>query len=68
MLYLQDGEPTQNSRKAKKAFDDVGSRMFSILARSPNINPIENMINNVCKKLREDAIEHHIEHELRRIL
>ena len=37
--------------------------MFSIPARSPDINPIENMFNNVCEKLREDAIEHHIEHE-----
>ena len=63
MLFLQDGDPTQNSRKAKKVFDDVGCRMFSIPARSPDINPIENMFNNVHKKLREDAIEHHIEHE-----
>ena len=63
MLFLKDGDPTQNSRKAKKAFDDVGCRMFSIPARSPDINPIENMFNNVRKKLREDAIEHHIEHE-----
>ena len=62
MLFFQDGDPTQNSRKAKKAFD-VGSRMFSIPTRSPDINPIENMFNNVRKKLREDAIEHHIEHE-----
>ena len=63
MLFLQDGDPTQNSRKAKKAFDDVGFRMFSIPARSPDINPTENMFNNMRKKLREDAIEHHIEYE-----
>ena len=63
MLFLQDGDLTQNSRKAKKAFDDVCCRMFSIPASSPDTNPIENMLNNVRKKLREDAIEHHIEHE-----
>ena len=63
MLFLQDGDPTQNSRKAKKAFDDVGCRMFSIPARSPDKNPIQNMFNNVRKKLGEDATEHHIEHE-----
>ena len=63
MLFLQDGDPTQNSRKAKKAFDDVGCRMFSIPSRSPDINLIENMFTNVRKKLREDAIEHHIEHQ-----
>ena len=33
------------------------------MARSPDINPIENMFNNVRKKLRRDAIKHHIEHE-----
>ena len=63
VLFLQDQDPTQNSRKSKKAFGDVGCRMFSIPARSPDINPIEDMFNNVHKKLREDAIEHHIEHE-----
>ena len=47
ILFLQDGDPTQNSRKTQKAFDDVGCRMF----------------NNMHKKLREDVIEHHIEHE-----
>ena len=34
MLFSQDRDPTQNSIKAKKAFDDVGCRMFSIPARS----------------------------------
>ena len=63
MLSLQGGDPTQDSRKAKKAFDDVGCRTFPIPARSPDINLIENMFNNVRKKLREDATEHHIEHE-----
>ena len=63
MLFLQDGDPTQNSRKAKKAFGDVGYRMLSIPARSPDINPTESMFNNVHINLREDAIEHHIEHE-----
>ena len=62
MLFLLDGDPTQNSRKAKKAFDDVSCRIFSIPARFPDINPIENMFHNLRKKLREDAIEHHIEH------
>lgn len=63
MLFLQDGDPTQNSRKAKKAFDDVGCRMFSIPARSPDINPIENMFNNVRKRLGQDTIDKRIEYE-----
>ena len=28
LLFLQDGDLTQNSRKVKKAFDDVECRMF----------------------------------------
>ena len=63
MLFLQDGDPTQNSKKAKKAFDDVGCRMFSIPARSPDINPIENMFNIVRKSLKEDAVNQCIKHE-----
>ena len=63
MLFLQDGDPTQNSKKAKKAFDDVGCRMFLIPARFPDINPIENMFNIVRKSLKEDAVNQCIEHE-----
>ena len=63
MPVLQDGDPTQNSREVKNAFNNVSYRMFSIPARSSDINPIENMFNNVCKKLREDAIEHHSKQE-----
>ena len=55
--------PHKIQGKQRKPFNDVGCRMFSIPARSPDINQIENMFNNVHKKLREDAIEHHIEHE-----
>ena len=37
-LFLQDGDPRQNSKKAKIALDAVDCRQFSIPARSPDAN------------------------------
>ena len=45
MLFLQDGDPSQNSAVAKSAFEFIGCKVFSIPARSPDINPIENLFN-----------------------
>ena len=39
-LFLQDGDPNQNSKKAHSAMDQVGCKLFSIPPRSPDINPI----------------------------
>ena len=41
-LVLQDGDPVQQSKQAHQAYDAIGCKIFSILARSPDINPIEN--------------------------
>ena len=48
---LQDGDPTQNSKKAMKAFKRIGASVFNIPARSPDLNPIENLFNMVRRKL-----------------
>ena len=56
-LFSQDGDPRQNSKSAQKAFDHVGYSLFAIPARSPDINPIENMFNLVRKQLTEDALK-----------
>ena len=63
MLFLQDGDPTQNSKKAKDAYEEIGCYMFSIPARSPDLNPIENLFNNLRVKLRNDAQTFRIAHE-----
>ena len=55
-LFLQDGDPSQNSKKARDAFEEVGAVVFKIPARSPDLNPIENIFNGVKQKLREDAL------------
>lgn len=63
MLFLQDGDPSQNSKKAKLAMSDVGATKFSIPARSTDMNPIENLFNHVKATLHKHAIEKRITFE-----
>ena len=44
-LFLQYGDPGQNSKKAKVALDSIGAEIFSIPPRIPNMNPIEDIFN-----------------------
>lgn len=62
-LFLQDGDPSQNSAKAKKAMETVGCRLFQIPPRSPDLNPIENIFHLIGKQLKKDAKELNIVHE-----
>ena len=62
-LFLQDGDPSQNSVKARSAWDEVGARKFTIPARSPDLNPIENIFPIVKCRLRQDALDQHITQE-----
>ena len=60
-LFLQDGYPSQNSCKARSAWDKIGARKFSIPARSADLNPIENIFHIVKKKLHQDVLENSID-------
>ena len=62
-LLLLDGDPVQNSKKANRAFDATGCKVFAIPARSPDLNPIENIFNRIREKLTKDAITHQIKQE-----
>ena len=62
-LFLQDGDPSQNSALAREAMDAVGCRLFKIPARSPDLNPIENAFNNIRKKINKDALDRNITKE-----
>ena len=62
-LWLQDGDPSQNSKKATDAQEDVGAQQFSIPPRSPELNPIENVFSFVKKELRVQAIQHELQRE-----
>ena len=59
-LFLQDGDPSQNSRKANDAMYKVGAKKFSIPAWSPDMNPIENVFNYVRIKLHEESLNGNI--------
>ena len=51
-LFLQDGDPSQNSALAREAMEAVGCRLFKIPPRSPDLNPIENAFNNIRNAIR----------------
>ena len=54
-LWIQDGDPSQNCAAAKKAFQDVNAELLSIPARSPDVNPIENLFHIIRKELKKQA-------------
>ena len=62
-LFLQDGDKCQNSVIAKEALKSSGYQVFSIPARSPDINPIENVFHNVRNKLKQGALDNEITKE-----
>ena len=62
-LFLQDRDPSQNSRHAKRAMDRIGVRVFNILSQDPDCNPIENVFNVVKQQLHQQALEREIARE-----
>ena len=55
--FLQDSDPVQNNAAAKRAFRQVDAMMFSIPARSPDLNPIENLFYLMSRQLEKDALD-----------
>ena len=62
-LFLQDGDPSQNSRLAIDAMDTVGCRLFKIPPRSPDLNPIENVFHLIGKRIHKQALAKNITKE-----
>ena len=62
-LFLQDGDPRQKSAIAMKAVYDIGARMYAILPRSPDINPIQRFFHLLQIGLTKQALERKIRHE-----
>ena len=62
-LFLQDGDPSQNSAVAYAAMDKIDAKMVAIPARSPDLNPIENIFHIVKEYLRREAIKKKITQE-----
>lgn len=55
-LFLQDGDPRQNSKVVQKELTKIGVNCFPIPPRSPDINPIENLFHLVDVQLQKDAL------------
>ena len=60
---LQDGCPRQNAKNALQALKKHKIKVFNIPARSPDLNPIENLFNTAKRKLRRQALDEKIERE-----
>ena len=48
-MFLQDGDPSQNSKLSKQALKSIGTTKFDIAPRSPDLNPIENVYIQLCQ-------------------
>ena len=57
-MFVQGGNPSQNSKSPTTALDKIGAVQFSIPNCSPDHNPIEKAFNLVEKKLSSDAVEY----------
>ena len=62
-MFVQDGDPSQNSAAARKEMKKLGVEVHSIPPRSPDINPIENVFHLLDRKLRSEAVEQNITNE-----
>ena len=62
-LWLQDGDPCQNSKAAREAMGHCHSELLKIPPRSPDLNPIENIFNLASRKLEKDALQQGITRE-----
>ena len=62
-LFLQNGDTSQNSKKATVALDSIGAETLSIPPRSPDMNPIENTFNLTKEMLYTDALNKNITKE-----
>ena len=62
-IWIQDGDPCQNSAPARQAMEELDANLFPIPPRSLDINPIENIFHMVRKTLTQDAMEQNITQE-----
>ena len=62
-LFVIDNDPSQTSAVAKKALHSIGASMQVIPARSPDINPIENLFNVMRKNIEAEILQKNIIHQ-----
>ena len=59
-LWIQDGDPSQNSALAHCSCLALGAELLSNPPRSPDINPIKNFFKLIKDRLTKDAITNNI--------
>ncbi|XP_028403948.1 uncharacterized protein LOC114526537 [Dendronephthya gigantea] len=62
-LFVMDNDPSQTSAVAKKALKSIGANMQVIPARSPDLNPIENLFHIVRKRMEAEILQKNIIHQ-----
>ena len=62
-IWIQDGDPSQNSAVVRKVLHLKRAKLLSIPPRSPDINPIENFFNLIKVELRRQALQNNITRE-----
>ena len=55
-MYLQNGCPIQNSAITQEILGFLNAKLVSIPARSPDLNPIENLFHLVGREVERDSI------------
>ena len=55
-LWIQDGDPSQNCRSARLAWEELGANLLRIPPRSPDLNPIENVFHLAAQALNRETI------------
>ena len=62
-LWLQEGDPSQNSAASRMAMKSIPAKLLSILPHSSAINLIENLFHLIKRQLNNDAIVRNINQE-----
>ena len=62
-IWVQDGDPSQNSALAKSAMSRANSTLLKLPPRSPDLHPIENLFHIASNKLKEQAVSQNITKE-----
>ena len=62
-LWIQDGDPSQNSSMARSDMRRANSTLIKLPPRSPDLNCIENLFPIVRRILKKQALERGIKRE-----
>ena len=62
-IFCMDNDPSQNSEVALKEICKREASLHAIPARSPDLNPIENIFHTVKNNLHNEAISKQLKHE-----